>query len=290
MIIVGVRFTKAGKIYFFDPAGQDIQAGSHVIVETARGVEYGTVVISNRDVDEKDIVQPLKPIMRVATEEDEKQEAENREKEANAIVICHEKIQKRGLPMKLINVELAFDCSKILFYFTADGRIDFRELVKELASIFRMRIELRQVGVRDEAKILNGMGICGRPLCCANFLADFQPVSIKMAKEQSLSLNPIKISGICGRLMCCLKYEQDTYDELNKSMPAVGDFVKTKDGRGEVLSVSVLKQLVKVAVRKKETDIPNIAFYSAGEVKVISTKTDKNENEIPIDELKGILD
>ena len=290
MEVIGVRFTRAGKIYYFDPDGQKIERGKHVIVETARGVEYGDVVMENRDVPDKDIVQPLKKIMRAATEEDDAKEADNRRREAEALVLCYEKIRKHGLPMKLINAELAFDLSKIIFYFTADGRVDFRELVKDLASVFRMRIELRQVGVRDEAKILNGMGICGRGLCCANFLGDFQPVSIKMAKEQNLSLNPIKISGICGRLMCCLKYEQETYDVLNKGLPNEGDMVMTPDGKGAVLSVSALKQLVRVAVKKKETDIPNISYYNVKEVKILSRKAGKDDNAPLPEDVKEILD
>jgi len=290
MEIIGIRFSKAGKIYYFDPDGQVVDTGKHVIVETSRGVEYGTVVISNRDVPDNEIVAPLKKITRVATAEDDEKEAENKKREAEALEICHEKIKKHELPMKLINVEMEFNLRKITFYFTADGRVDFRELVKELASVFRMRIELRQVGVRDEAKILNGMGICGRHLCCANFLSDFQPVSIKMAKEQNLSLSPIKISGICGRLMCCLKYEQETYEIMTRGLPQEGDLVMTPDGKGTVLSVSVLKQLVKVAVKKRETDVPNISFYNAKEVRIISVKTDKTEENIPIEELKGILD
>lgn len=247
--IIGVRFRKAGKIYFFSPADMDIQVGQHVIVETARGVEYGNVVLGNRDVEESKVVQPLKPVIRVATPEDDAIEAENKEKEKRAFDICLEKIKKHGLEMKLIDTEYTFDNNKVLFYFTADGRIDFRELVKDLASVFKTRIELRQIGVRDETKALGGISICGRPLCCNTYMPEFVPVSIKMAKEQNLSLNPTKISGVCGRLMCCLKNEEETYEELNSRLPNVEDYVTTDDGyRGEVQSVSVLRQLVKVIV------------------------------------------
>ena len=233
--IIGVRFKKAGKLYYFDPDGMQMEEGSHAIVETVRGVEYGTVIKSNTLVDESEVIQPLKKVIRKATPEDDESEAQNRLREKDAFGICEEKIAKHGLDMKLIDVEITFDHNKLIFYFTSDERVDFRELVKELAGVFRTRIELRQIGVRDEAKMLNGIGICGRPLCCATFLGDFQPVSIKMAKEQSLSLNPTKISGICGRLMCCLKYEEDVYEELNKKMPSVGDIISTVDGTGEIL-------------------------------------------------------
>lgn len=247
--VVGVRFRSAGKIYYFDPAECDMKVGTHVIVETARGVEYGTVMIAPREVADDKVVQPLKSVIRVATKEDEKQERRNKEKEKDAFKICLEKIAKHKLEMKLVEAEYTFDNNKLLFYFTADGRIDFRELVKDLASVFRTRIELRQIGVRDETKILGGIGICGRPLCCHTFLTEFAPVSIKMAKEQNLSLNPTKISGVCGRLMCCLKNEEETYEYLNSRLPNVGDRVTTVDGlKGEVQSVSVLRQLVKVIV------------------------------------------
>ena len=247
--VVGVRFRNAGKVYYFDPAGLEIERNTHVIVETARGIEYGTVVGGMMEVDDEKIAQPLKPVLRIATERDDKQEAENRVKEKEALKICHEKIQKHGLDMKLIDAEYTFDNNKVLFYFTADGRIDFRELVKDLASVFKTRIELRQIGVRDETKILGGIGICGRPLCCHTYLPEFAPVSIKMAKEQNLSLNPTKISGVCGRLMCCLKNEEETYEELNRALPGIGDYVTTDDGlKGEVASVNVLRQLVKVVV------------------------------------------
>lgn len=247
--VIGVRFRTAGKVYYFGPKDIEFKRGEHVIVETARGIEYGTVVLSNMNVDDEKVIQPLKNVIRKATPEDDECERKNREKEKSAYKICLEKIAKHGLEMKLINAEYTFDNNKVLFYFTADGRVDFRELVKDLAGVFRTRIELRQVGVRDETKILGGMGICGRPLCCHTYLADFVPVSIKMAKEQSLSLNPTKISGICGRLMCCLKNEADTYEYLNKRLPHVGDIVTADDGqKGEVKEVNVLKQLVKVIV------------------------------------------
>ena len=248
--IIGVRFRTAGKIYFFDPAKFPIKRGDHVIVETARGVEYGTVVGDPRMVEDDKVVQPLKPVLRVATKRDDEQEANNKLKEKDAFKICLEKIKKHNLEMKLIDAEYTFYFNKVLFYFTADGRVDFRELVKDLASVFKTRIELRQIGVRDETKILGGIGICGRPLCCHSHLSEFVPVSIKMAKEQNLSLNPTKISGVCGRLMCCLKHEEETYEYLNKTLPNVGDFVTTEDGlKGEVHSVNVLRQLVKVIVQ-----------------------------------------
>lgn len=247
--VIGVRFRTAGKIYYFDPADLDIKTGDNVIVETARGIEFGYVVLGSREVDDEKVVQPLKQVMRMATKEDRAIEAKNKEKEKEAFKICLEKIRKRGLEMKLIDAEYTFDNNKVLFYFTADGRIDFRELVKDLAAVFKTRIELRQVGVRDETKILGGIGICGRALCCHSYLSEFIPVSIKMAKEQNLSLNPTKISGVCGRLMCCLKNEEETYQVLNSKLPNPGDFVTTSDGlKGEVHSVNVLRQLIKVLV------------------------------------------
>ena len=247
--VIGVRFRKAGKVYYFSPGEEDIKTGQHVIVETARGVEYGYVVLGTHEVDDKKVIQPLKPVIRMATEADEETERKNKAKEKEAFKICLEKIKKHDLDMKLIDTEYTFDNNKVLFYFTADGRIDFRELVKDLASVFKTRIELRQIGVRDETKIVGGIGICGRPLCCASYLSEFIPVSIKMAKEQNLSLNPTKISGVCGRLMCCLKYEEETYEELNSKLPNVGDYVTTDDGlKGEVHSVSILRQMVKVIV------------------------------------------
>ncbi len=247
--IIGIRFRTAGKVYYFDPLDFDIKKGDHVIVETARGIEYGTVVGDIKELEEEKINQPLKPVIRIAKERDDRQQADNKIKEKEAFQICLEKIKKHNLEMKLIDTEYTFDNNKILFYFTADGRIDFRELVKDLASVFKTRIELRQIGVRDETKVLGGMGICGRALCCHTFLSEFAPVSIKMAKEQNLSLNPTMISGVCGRLMCCLKNEEETYEDLNRRLPNVGDYVTTDDGyKGEVHSVNVLRQLVKVIV------------------------------------------
>ena len=247
--VIGVRFRTAGKIYFFNPGNFEIKQGDHVIVETARGIEYGTVIGEPKEVEEEKVVQPLKSVLRIANKKDDEQEEANRQKEKDAFKICLEKIRKHNLQMKLIDAEYTFDNNKVLFYFTADGRIDFRELVKDLAAVFKTRIELRQIGVRDETKILGGIGICGRPLCCHTHLSEFAPVSIKMAKEQNLSLNPTKISGVCGRLMCCLKNEEETYEELNRRLPNVGDFVTTDDGhKGEVHSVNVLRQLVKVVV------------------------------------------
>ena len=264
--VIGVRFRTAGKIYFFDPGKLKISRNDHVIVETARGIEYGTVVGSPREVPPDKVIQPLKPVLRIATERDDEQEANNKKKEKEAFKICLEKIRKHGLEMKLIDAEYTFDNNKVLFYFTADGRIDFRELVKDLASVFKTRIELRQIGVRDETKILGGIGICGRELCCHSHLSEFIPVSIKMAKEQNLSLNPTKISGVCGRLMCCLKNEQDTYEYLNSRLPNVGDYVTTDDGlKGEVSSVNVLRQLVKVLV--EVNDEKEIREYHADQLK-----------------------
>ena len=247
--VIGVRFRNAGKIYYFAPGKYEIKSGQHVIVETARGIEYGYVVLGTREVEDGKVVQPLKSVIRMATKEDETVEEANKKKEKDAFKVCLEKIRKHNLEMKLIDVEYTFDNNKILFYFTADGRIDFRELVKDLAAVFKTRIELRQIGVRDETKILGGIGICGRPLCCHTYLSEFAPVSIKMAKEQNLSLNPTKISGVCGRLMCCLKNEQETYEYLNRKLPGVGDIVTLPDGmKGEVSGVNVLRQLVKVLV------------------------------------------
>ena len=265
--IVGVRFRNAGKVYYFDPKGYKIKAGDHVIVETARGVEYGTVIGGIREVTDDRVVQPLKAVIRVATQEDDLRAEKSRAKEKDAMRICNEKIRKHKLDMKLIDAEYTFDNNKVLFYFTADGRIDFRELVKDLAAVFKMRIELRQIGVRDETKILGGIGICGRVLCCNSFLSEFAPVSIKMAKEQNLSLNPTKISGVCGRLMCCLKNEEDTYEYLNSKLPNIGESVTTIDGvRGEVQSVNVLRQKVKVLVdagdekELREYDVRELKF------------------------------
>ena len=247
--VIGVRFRRAGKVYYFNPLDMDITTGMHVIVETARGVEYGYVVLGVKDMDEEKVFQPLKPVIRIATPQDDAVADENRQKEKDAFKICKEKIAKHGLDMKLIDAEYTFDNNKVLFYFTADGRIDFRQLVKDLASVFKTRIELRQIGVRDETKILGGIGICGRTLCCHTYLSEFAPVSIKMAKEQNLSLNQTKISGVCGRLMCCLKNEQETYEELNRNLPGIGDTVITPQGvQGTVQSVNVLRQMVKIVV------------------------------------------
>ncbi len=284
-IIIGVHFRQAGKVYYFDPGKEQIERGEHVIVETAKGVEYGTVVLPNREMAEEKIVAPLKKIIRVATEEDDEVERKNREKEKEAYGICLEKIKKHGLEMKLIAAEYTFDNNKLLFYFTADGRVDFRELVKDLAGVFRTRIELRQIGVRDETKICGGMGICGRALCCHTYLSEFTPVSIKMAKEQNLSLNPTKISGVCGRLMCCLKNEEEAYEELNSHLPHPGAHVTTPEGlKGEVQMVSVLKQRVKVIV-SLENDDKEVRDYAVSELKFKSDKPknkgkDKHEKEL----------
>ncbi len=289
--VIGVRFRQAGKIYFFAPGRFDnIEAGQHVIVETARGVEYGSVVLGIREIDDSKVVQPLKAVIRVATPEDDDRELKNRQKEKEAFDICLEKIKKHNLDMKLIQVEYTFDNNKVLFYFTADGRIDFRELVKDLAAVFKTRIELRQIGVRDEAKLRGGIGVCGRPLCCATFLPDFNPVSIKMAKEQNLSLNPTKISGVCGRLMCCLKNEQETYEELNSHLPAVGDYVTTPEKlKGEVYSLNVLRQLVKVVVTL-DNDDKEIREYPVSELRFKPRKRyEKNDvNDRELKELEAL--
>ncbi len=266
-MIIGVRFKSAGKVYYFNPGDLSLDKGSRVMVETARGVECGEVVLANREVADSTIVKPLKPILRRATPEDEQRARENAEKEQRAMQVCQEKIAAHKLDMKLVDVEYTFDNSKILFYFTADGRVDFRNLVKDLASVFRTRIELRQIGVRDEAKMLGGLGICGRPFCCSQFLGDFQPVSIKMAKEQGLSLNPTKISGSCGRLMCCLKYEQDAYESLLKITPKTGAVVTTKEGKGVVVDANLLTGVVKVRL-DKSPDSPPVAM-DRSEVKII---------------------
>ena len=284
--VIGVRFRTAGKIYFFDPLDFEIKRGDHIIVETARGVEYGTVVCDPKEVEEDQVVQPLKPVLRVANPKDDEQEKNNKIKEREAFKICLEKIRKHELDMKLIDAEYTFDNNKVLFYFTADGRIDFRELVKDLASVFKTRIELRQIGVRDETKILGGIGGCGRPLCCHTHLSEFVPVSIKMAKEQNLSLNPTKISGVCGRLMCCLKHEEETYEELNKSLPNVGDFVNCSDGvKGEVHSVNVLRQLVKVIV--EVNDEKEIREYRADQLR-FKRKFKKEKMDVHDKELREL--
>ena len=253
--VVGVRFKKAGKIYYFDPADMNIQKDTYVVVETARGIEFGECVIGIKEINENDIVSPLKSVLRIATNEDIEKHFKNKDKEKDAFDICLKKIQEHGLTMKLIDVEYTFDNNKVIFYFTADGRVDFRDLVKDLATIFKTRIELRQIGVRDEAKMLGGLGPCGRPMCCSSFLGDFASVSIKMSKEQNLSLNPTKISGICGRLMCCLNYEQSTYEDIRKRMPKVGSIVKTSEGTGEVFSNNIVKESIKVKLKKGEEEV-----------------------------------
>ncbi len=287
--VVGVRFRNVGKIYYFSPKNLHIEADDHVIVETARGVEYGKVVFAPREVEDDKVVQPLKEVIRIATPKDDEREEQNRKKEKEAYKICLKKIREHGLAMKLIDTEYTFDNNKVLFYFTADGRIDFRQLVKDLASIFKTRIELRQIGVRDETKILGGMGICGRELCCHTYLTEFAPVSIKMAKEQNLSLNQTKISGVCGRLMCCLKNEQETYEELNKKLPSTGDLVTTPDGlQGNVQSVNVLRQLVKVVV--DVNDEKEIQEYKASDLKFRPKKKKVKLTEQEIKELKNLED
>ncbi len=292
--VAGVRFRRAGKIYYFAPGRLELNKGDKVVVETSRGIEFGEVIVAPHEEPNDKIVQPLKEVMRLATEEDITRAAENKKKEIQALDVCLQKIHKRGLEMKLIDCEYTFDNSKILFYFTADGRIDFRDLVKDLASVFHTRIELRQVGVRDETKILGGLGSCGRELCCHSYLADFVPVSIKMAKEQNLSLNPVKISGVCGRLMCCLKNEEEVYEELNRKLPSVGDAVETPDElHGSVSSVNILKQLVKVVV-----DLPNdekeVREYPVSEIRFHSRKKnrgkDSREKEPEAKEIKDTKD
>ncbi|MBQ7776117.1 MAG: stage 0 sporulation family protein [Lachnospiraceae bacterium] len=285
--VVGVRFRTAGKIYFFDPGKFSIKKGDHVIVETARGIEFGTAVSDMKDVEDDKVIQPLKPVLRIANQRDVEQEAANKLKEKEAYKICLEKIHKHGLEMKLIDAEYTFDNNKVLFYFTADGRIDFRELVKDLAAVFKTRIELRQIGVRDETKIVGGIGICGRPLCCHTHLSDFIPVSIKMAKEQNLSLNPTKISGVCGRLMCCLKHEEETYEELNRKLPNIGDYVTTEDGlKGEVHSVNVLRQLVKVVV--ENGDEKEIREYEVGKLRFKKRHNKKEKMDLTKEEMREL--
>ena len=287
--VVGIRFRNVGKVYYFNPKGYKMKAGDHVIVETARGIEYGRVVLEPKEVGEDEVVHPLKEVLRVATAEDDEREKQNRIREKDAFKICQKKIREHGLEMKLIDAEYTFDNNKVLFYFTADGRIDFRQLVKDLAAIFKTRIELRQIGVRDETKILGGIGICGRCLCCHTYLTEFAPVSIKMAKEQNLSLNQTKISGVCGRLMCCLKNEQETYEELNKKLPGTGDTVTLPDGmQGTVQSVNVLRQLVKVIVEvnyEKE-----IQEFPASELKFRPRKKKVKVTEKEMKELKKLED
>ena len=279
ILIIGVKFRKSGKVYYFDPGNFDITKGNHVIVETARGIEYGTVVLGPKKVTDDKVVQPLKPVIRIATPEDDSINEDNMIKEKEAFDVCLEKIKKHELNMKLIDSEYTFDKNKLLFYFTADGRIDFRELVKDLASIFRTRIELRQIGVRDETKIIGGIAICGRPLCCHTYLSDFAPVSIKMAKEQNLSLNPTKISGVCGRLMCCLKNEEEAYEYLNSTLPHINSEVKTSDGyNGIVQSVNVLKQKVKVIITK-DNDEKDVREYHVDD---LSFEKKNTSNPAPV--------
>ena len=285
--VIGVRFRTAGKIYFFDPLKFDVKRGDHVIVETARGIEYGTVVGDPKEVEDDKVIQPLKPVLRVATARDTEQENANKQKEREAFKICLEKIKKHKLDMKLIDAEYTFDNNKVLFYFTADGRIDFRELVKDLASVFKTRIELRQIGVRDETKIMGGIGICGRTLCCHAHLSEFVPVSIKMAKEKNLSLNPTKISGMCGRLMCCLKHEEETYEYLNRKLPNVGDYVTTDDGlKGEVHSVNVLRQLVKVLI--ENNDEKEIREYKVEQLRFKKRHRKEKQDDVTDAELKEL--
>jgi len=286
--VIGVRFRYAGKVYYFDPVDIELEQGERVIVETARGVECGEVVITAREVDDSEVVSPLKKVMRKATEEDIRHVEENRKKADEAYKICLEKIEKHNLDMKLIDVEYTFDNNKILFYFTADGRVDFRELVKDLAAVFRTRIELRQIGVRDEAKMMGGLGVCGRCLCCNSHLTEFHPVSIKMAKEQNLSLNPTKISGTCGRLMCCLKYEQNAYDDLLKRIPKVGALVQTPHGTGTVVFVGLLQEKVKVKLDNENE--PDLKEYDASEIKLIKDVEKASEPEVDLELLKELED
>ncbi len=263
--IAGVRFQNSGKVYYFDPNGLQLPMGTQVVVETARGLECGTVSIPNRKVEDSTIVSPLKPVVRIMTKEDYKNQEQSRQKEKRAFAVCEQKIAARGLNMKLVDVSCTFDNSKLLFYFTAESRVDFRELVKDLASVFRMRIELRQIGVRDEAKMFGGLGVCGREFCCRGYLGDFQPVSIKMAKEQGLSLNPAKISGTCGRLMCCLKHEQAVYEDLQKITPRIGSFVKTPHGRGKVEDANLITGRLRIKP-EKEDDVPYYVDRSEAEI------------------------
>lgn len=305
--VAGVRFKTAGKIYYFDPDQFQVALGDHVIVETARGMEFGTVMMEIQEVSEEEIVAPLKKIIRIATADDHKKHEENEKRKEKALRLCQEKIDKHGLVMKLIDVEYTFDNSKIIFYFTADGRVDFRELVKDLAGVFKMRIELRQIGVRDEAKMMGGIGSCGRSLCCHSWLADFEPVSIKMAKVQNLSLNPSKISGICGRLMCCLKYENDVYMEMRKGMPEVGERIKTPDGLAKVVDTNLLENVIKARLyldekpagkgkncgeengETEEKLSTDIYIYKKEEIRRIEKRKDKNIFEgVDADTIKEI--
>ncbi|MDO5039650.1 stage 0 sporulation family protein [Clostridium sp.] len=280
--VIGVRFKKAGKIYYFDPNNLNINKEDYVIVETARGIEFGQCVIGIKEIKEEDIISPLKSVLRIADENDIKKHEENKAKEKEALEICTKKILEHNLVMKLIDVEYTFDNNKVIFYFTADGRVDFRELVKDLATIFKTRIELRQIGVRDEAKMIGGLGPCGRSLCCSSFLGDFASVSIKMAKEQNLSLNPTKISGICGRLMCCLNYEQSTYESIRKELPKVGSIVKTPEGTGEVVQNNIVKESVKVKLKRKDEEV--LENFNITEVELIegSYEDSIDENDIKL--------
>ena len=287
--VVGVRFRNVGKIYYFDPKDYEIKSGDHVIVETARGIEYGKVVLAPQEVPEEKVVRPLKEVLRPATEEDQERERKNRIQEREALKVCQKKIREHNLDMKLIDAEYTFDNNKVLFYFTADGRIDFRQLVKDLASIFKTRIELRQIGVRDETKILGGIGNCGRCLCCHTYLSEFAPVSIKMAKEQNLSLNQTKISGVCGRLMCCLKNEQETYEELNKKLPGIGSIVTMPDGvQGTVQSVNVLRQRVRVIY--EENDEKTVEEFAVEDLKFRPKKRKVKVSDKELKELEGLED
>lgn len=283
--VIGVRFKEVGKVYYFDPDGQTLKKGDRVIVETVRGIECGEVAMDNREIDDEEIIKPLKKLIRIATESDLEKVKENKIKEKNAFGICQQKIANHGLEMKLVDVEYTFDGGKVLFYFTADGRVDFRELVKDLAGVFKTRIELRQIGVRDESKMLGGLGICGRPFCCSSFLGEFQPVSIKMAKEQGLSLNPTKISGACGRLMCCLKYEQNAYEYLLKITPKPGAIVETAEGAGTVVDFSLLTGRLKVQLHDNPDAPPK--FFHRKEVKLVRDARIKVAKE-EIEALKDI--
>lgn len=299
--VIGVRFKKAGKIYYFDPGDIEVETGNHVIVETARGVEYGECVIGKRDIPENEIVSPLKPVLRIASQEDDTVHIANKQKAKEAFAVCEEKIKTHNLDMKLVDVEYTFDNNKVIFYFTADGRIDFRELVKDLAAIFRTRIELRQIGVRDESKMVKGLGPCGREICCGSWLGDFAPVSIKMAKDQNLSLNPVKISGLCGRLMCCLKYEYDTYVQIRVGMPNRGDKVQTPDGLGYVFDTNILLEEVKVRhiVKEKPEELgEDLIPYHKDQLKVIyanrsgsrNSKSSSENEPVDFHELKKLED
>ena len=290
--VVGVRFKKAGKIYYFEPGNLDIKVGDHVIVETVRGIEYGEVVVGPKEVSEEEIVAPLKKVIRVATPEDDKKVKENRKKKKSAFNICRKKIQEHDLVMILVDVEYTFDNNKIIFYFTAEGRVDFRELVKDLAAIFKTRIELRQIGVRDEAKMIGGLGPCGRTMCCSSHLGEFEPVSIKMAKIQNLSLNPTKISGICGRLMCCLKYEQEMYESIMKKMPKVNSQVETPQGVGVVLETNYLKEMVKVKLESEDDEIVVEEFH-VDQIKPMDTEEHEDDEELDVEideEIESMLD